>query len=73
MPVVRDALGNVVIVAGSIRSLPHDEGQEMANISNLEIVDMDDLPTPSDIRGIMPNLTEGKPSERYLKERWRGG
>lgn len=29
------------------------------------------LPDAADIRGIMPNLTGGKPSEQYLKERWR--
>ena len=36
------------------------------------VEEMEGLPTPSHIRGIMPNLTEGKPSERYLKERWGG-
>ena len=72
IPTVKETLGKVVIVAGLIRSLPHEENQEMTNISKLEVVEFEDLPTPSDIRGIMPNLTEGKPSERYLKERWGG-
>ena len=71
-PTVKDALGKVVIVAGAIRSLPHEEGQEMINVTKIEIVEIEGLPTPSDIRGILPNMTEGKPSERYLKERWGG-
>ncbi len=69
---VKETLGKVVSVAGLIRSLPHEESQEMTNVRSLEVVEFDDLPTPSDIRGIMPNLTEGKPSEDYLKERWGG-
>ena len=73
IPTVKETLGKVVIVAGLIRSLPHEEGQEMTNVSKLEVVEFEDLPTPSDIRGVMPNLTGGKPSERYLKERWGGG
>ena len=32
----------------------------------------DNLPTPDDVRGIMPDLTGGKSSEQYLKDRWRG-
>lgn len=72
IPTIKDALGKVVIVAGLIRSLPHDESQEMTNLSKIELVETEGLPTPSDVRGIMPNLTEGKPSERYLKERWGG-
>jgi len=48
----------------------HEEGQEMTKVSKL--AETEGLPTPSDMRGLMPNLTEGKPSERYLKERWGG-
>ena len=70
--IVKETLGKVVIAAGLIRSLPHEEGQEMTNIIKLEVVECEDLPTLSDIMAIMPSLTEGKPSERYLKERWGG-
>ena len=70
---VRDALFHIVVVKGTLRSLSHEEGQEMVEITDLQIVTADEnLPTPDEIRGIMPNLTGGKPSERYLKERWRG-
>ena len=51
------------------------EDQTIINVfpaSKIEIVDTESLPTPSDIRGILPDFTQGKPSERYLKERWGG-
>jgi hypothetical protein len=70
---VRQALGHVVSVRGVLRSFAREEGQEMTTITELRILpDEAQLPTPAEIRGIMPNLTGGKPSERYLKERWRG-
>lgn len=69
---IREALGHFVFVKGLIRSFTHEEGQELVYIEDLQIIKEEQLPTPEDIRGIMPNLTEGKPSERYLKERWSG-
>ena len=30
----------------------------------------EDLPSPADIHGIMPNLTGGKPIVQWIKERW---
>ena len=47
-PTVKETLGKVVIVAGLIRSLPHEQGQEMTSVSMLEVVDSEDLPSPSD-------------------------
>jgi hypothetical protein len=70
---IRAALGHVVTVRGLIRSFAHDEGQEMIEIADLVVhPDEESLPAPEDIRGIWPDFTSGKPSERYLKERWRG-
>lgn len=70
---VRAALGRVVTVTGLLRSFARDEGQEMTDIADLIVhPEHESLPTPNDIRGIWPDFTGGKPSERYLKERWRG-
>ena len=69
----KDALGRRVIVTGLIRSFPLEEGQEMARINSVEILPSDDdLPTPDEVMGLIPDLTGGKPSEQYLKERWLG-
>lgn len=70
---VREALGHEVTVRGILRSFAHEEGQEMTEITELQIIEEEGaLPTPDDIRGILPNITGGRPAEQYLKERWRG-
>lgn len=69
---VRQALDRLVTVKGLVRSFAQEEGQEITEVTAIEIHADETLPSPDDIRGIMPNLTGGKPSEQYLKERWRG-
>jgi len=70
---VRTALGREVVVKGLLRSFAHEEGREIAEITELTVLDeIGELPGPEHIRGIMPNLTGGRPSEEWLRERWGG-
>ena len=65
----RAALGRRVSVTGRLRSFPQEEGQDMTEITNIEVMPPEGtLPAPEDVRGILPK--QNKASEDYLRERW---
>ncbi|MBI4305010.1 MAG: hypothetical protein HY678_01700 [Chloroflexi bacterium] len=70
---VREALGRYVTVSGTIRTFARGEGREVTDIQDLQIIDpAQQLPGPSDVRGIWPRTADSPSAETYVKERWLG-
>ena len=69
LPTVIDALGKRVEVTGLTKYLKHSYWPYQINVSKMEIYpDEINLPTFDDIKGMCPNLTEGMPSEEYIRK-----
>lgn len=67
---VRNGLGKRVSVSGRIRV--NQRGDKLlAQVETLRILPPEEeLPKPSDVRGLVPDMTGGRLSEDYLRELW---
>ena len=61
-----DALGEIVIASGELWSDEQDQPLRL-EITDLEVIDTENLPSVADVSGIAPNFTGGLSSEEYVR------
>ena len=61
-----DALGETVIASGELWSNEHDQALRL-EVTELEVIDTERLPSVADVSGIAPNFTGGLSSEEYVR------
>ena len=70
---VKAALGRRVLVSGEVTYSKRGEPSEVSPVEVIRLLDETEPPTVEEVRGIERDITEGKPTGRYVRERFYGG
>ena len=69
---VKDALGKRVLISGEITYNWRGEMSEVSPVARVRLLGEGPIPSIEEITGLEPDITEGLPSGRYVRERFHG-